>query len=136
MGGQLYATLSPPSTYAVTSIMSTTGMTGWFFNYGESVYGCARASLSANNIIPPAKRRTLAVLESGIRKGNLSIIDSSGSVMRFGESTSSGEKTASIHVRDDRFWIRVYLRYDVGCEFYFADLFDIDYGRLTVLICS
>ena len=58
----------------------------------------------------------LAAIKAGVKKGRIKIIDTSGSVIQIGEPTDDWEKVVTLHVYDDYFWVRAYLRSDVGCK--------------------
>ncbi|KAF7791569.1 hypothetical protein EIP86_002585 [Pleurotus ostreatoroseus] len=93
--------------------MSVTGMKGRFMKF--------------------AKRTMLAAIKAGVKKGRIKIIDTSGSVIQIGEPTDDWEKAVTLHVYDDYFWVRAYLRSDVGfSEAYMAQ--EIDASDMKALL--
>ncbi|KAJ6609041.1 cyclopropane fatty acid synthase [Mycena sp. CBHHK59/15] len=67
------------------------------------------------------KRTILYALEKGITGGSLEVKDPAGVIHKFGfgklekESAAGSEsRKAALHINNDRFWLRVYLSYDVG----------------------
>ncbi|KAJ7170502.1 S-adenosyl-L-methionine-dependent methyltransferase [Mycena crocata] len=66
-----------------------------------------------------AQRVVLIALKTGISKGSLEIIDPAGCVHKFGNAGKEPEavsvsRKAVVHVKDDQFWLRVYLSNDLG----------------------
>ncbi|KAJ7690076.1 S-adenosyl-L-methionine-dependent methyltransferase [Mycena rosella] len=63
-----------------------------------------------------AQKAVLYALKNGITNGSLEMTDPTGVVHKFGTQgkESSGTRRAVVHIRNERFWVRVYLSYDVG----------------------
>ncbi|KAJ7705764.1 S-adenosyl-L-methionine-dependent methyltransferase [Mycena olivaceomarginata] len=65
-----------------------------------------------------ARTAVFYALRNGITTGVLELTDPSGVVHKFGlpgkDTTTSGTRRAVVHIHNDRFWVRVYLSYDVG----------------------
>lgn len=63
-----------------------------------------------------ARRTICTALNHGIRNGTLEISDSTGYHF-FGNNTPDGkQRHGSIVVKDDTFWVRIFLWYDIGCK--------------------
>ncbi|KAF7367792.1 Cyclopropane fatty acid synthase [Mycena sanguinolenta] len=60
-----------------------------------------------------ARAAVFYALRHGLTTGVLEVIDPAGAVHRFG-TTGKATRQGVIHIRNDRFWMRVYLSYDVG----------------------
>ncbi|KAF7308840.1 hypothetical protein MKEN_01083900 [Mycena kentingensis (nom. inval.)] len=63
-----------------------------------------------------AKHIVAGALNRILIHGILELVDTDGSVRTFGEQTATepNARRATIHIRDERFWLRVYRSYDVG----------------------
>ncbi|KAK7046918.1 cyclopropane fatty acid synthase [Favolaschia claudopus] len=65
-----------------------------------------------------ARTAVLYALKTGITTGELEVIEPSGTMHKFGmpvkDSKACGTRRAVLHINNERFWVRVYLSYDVG----------------------
>lgn len=55
-------------------------------------------------------------LESGIKSGQISVHDGSETYVFGQEKQKDNTRRVSIYIRSEAFWVRVYLRYDLGCK--------------------
>ncbi|KAJ7641597.1 S-adenosyl-L-methionine-dependent methyltransferase [Roridomyces roridus] len=61
-----------------------------------------------------ARQVVLYALKKGVTTGTLEVTEPSGAVHRFGATEKDVARRAQVKVNHDRFWVRVYLSYDVG----------------------
>ncbi|KAK0190501.1 hypothetical protein F5146DRAFT_556647 [Armillaria mellea] len=65
-----------------------------------------------------ARSTIVASLDKGIKEGLLEIADCDGTTREFGirspASKSAGYREGKLTIKDETFWVRVYLSYDVG----------------------
>ncbi|KIP05276.1 hypothetical protein PHLGIDRAFT_129001 [Phlebiopsis gigantea 11061_1 CR5-6] len=90
-----------------------------------SLFSRTCSSLVWTYFLQLARRTICATFERGIRRGSLELSDSTGFYL-FGNKSSNMEgRHAKIIVKDDVFWVRVFLWYDIGfAESYMNQEFD------------
>ena len=62
----------------------------------------------------------VSALQHGLRDGSL-LVTEGPSKMHIGQSRG-GKPKAIINVKNDKFWLRVFLRHDLGCKRAFIQL--------------
>lgn len=79
-------------------------------------YGMLRAALfsAGFNVLTIARRHMVSALQHGLRDGSL-LVTEGPSKMHIGQSRD-GKPKAIINVKNDKFWLRVFLRHDLGCK--------------------
>lgn len=74
-----------------------------------------------------ARSTIVASLDKGIKEGLLEIADCDGTTREFGTRSPASEsacyREGKLIIKDETFWVRVYLSYDVGCWIPFLRIF-------------
>ncbi|KAK7680560.1 hypothetical protein QCA50_016342 [Cerrena zonata] len=98
MASSAYATLSSP-------VLSLSRAFGKSFTLSNLVW---------DKFVLFARAAVCAALARGIVRGQIEITDAHGTQIFGQQELSKGTRSASIRVKDDAFWVRVYLWYDIG----------------------
>ena len=123
MDSSSYATLSSPALPKEDEIQKSTRISQWvwgyFVSYGASSFYDDHPTVNINNCSTSARSAVCAALRKGVTRGRIEISDALGTEVFGCDNLTKSEESRCgvIRVKDNTFWVRVYLWYDIGCKF-------------------